>query len=172
MKVSALGPTEYHSYYKQYITALEDVHLMNALKSGLDNISNFVAQIPDSKMNFSYADGKWSVAEILIHLIDAERVFQYRALRFARGDKTELQGFDQDLYVPQSSAEKRSKNDILEEFIAVRNSSCTLFNSFGDNELKRLGSANGTPMSVRALGFVICGHQKHHFRILKERYLV
>ncbi len=148
-----------------------DVHLMEALNDGLDDISNFIPQIPDAKMNFSYADGKWSMAEVLVHLIDAERVFQYRALRFARNDTTELQGFDQDFYVPQSLANKRSKMNLLQEFSSVRNSSLALFGSLEEDQLKRMGSANGTPMSVRALGFVICGHQAHHFQILKERYL-
>ncbi|MEO0573498.1 MAG: DinB family protein [Bacteroidota bacterium] len=171
MRLSELSSTEYHSYYQPYIGALPDEALMDIIKSSRDTISDFVIQILDSKMDYAYADGKWSVAEVLVHLIDAERVFQYRALRFARNDKTELQGFDQDFYVPQSLANQRSKKDILDEFIAVRNSSVALFNSFGDSELKKVGSANGTPMSVRALGFVICGHQAHHFKILRERYL-
>ena len=122
-------------------------------------------------MDFSYADGKWSVAEVLVHLMDAERVFQYRALRFARNDRTELKGFDQDAYVPESSANSRNKKDIEEEFVAIRKSSLKLFGSLGAEELSRSGKANGTSMSVRALGFVICGHQAHHFKIIKDRYL-
>lgn len=122
-------------------------------------------------MNFSYAQGKWTIAEVLIHLMDTERIFQYRALRFARNDKTELQGFDQDSYVPESQAPNRSRNDILEEFIAIRKSSIALFASLNDEMLLRSGLASGAKMSVRALGFVICGHQVHHFNILQERYL-
>ncbi|MEM1260376.1 MAG: DinB family protein [Bacteroidota bacterium] len=171
LQVSELSPTEYHSYYEPYIVSLGNVGLMDAITCGLDDISHFALQIPDSKMNYSYADGKWSIAEVLVHLIDTERIFQYRALRFARNDKRELQGFDQDFYVPQSLANTRSKKDIVGEWMAVRNSSIALFNSLGEIQLKRSGSANGTPISVRALGFVICGHQAHHFRILKERYL-
>lgn len=122
-------------------------------------------------MNFSYAQGKWTIAEVLIHLMDTERIFQYRALRFARNDKTELQGFDQDSYVPESQAPNRNRNDILEEFIAIRKSSIALFASLNDEMLLRSGLASGAKMSVRALGFVICGHQIHHFNILQERYL-
>jgi len=144
---------------------------MDALKSGLGSINDFITQIPDAKMDFSYAYGKWSVAEVLVHIMDAERVFQYRALRFARNDGTELKGFDQDSYVPQSMANKRNKRDILEEFVALRKSSLMLFKSFDGIQLLRIGVASGTKMSVRALGFVICGHQVHHFKILEERYL-
>lgn len=171
MKVSELGIAEYHSYYKPYIDALGDIHFMDALKNGLVSISDFMVQIPDAKMGFSYAEGKWTVAEVLVHLMDAERVFQYRALRFARNDQTELKGFDQDAFVPESLANKRNKKDIEEEFVAIRKSSIALFNSLTEKELMRKGVANGATMSVRALAFVICGHQAHHFKIINERYL-
>ena len=171
MNVSELGSSEYHPYYGPYILALGDVSLADALHQSLESISNLFDQISEEKLNFSYADGKWTVAEVLVHLMDAERVFQYRALRFARNDSTELQGFDQDLYVPESGANQRSKEQILEEFLSIRKSSVSLFQSLGKTELLRLGKANGASMSVRALGFVICGHQAHHFKILKERYL-
>ena len=171
MKVFDLLSSEYHPYYKPYIDALGDVHLVDVLESSLVSIIDFLDQIPDSKLNFSYAEGKWTVAEVLVHLMDAERVFQYRALRFARNDRTELKGFEQDDYVLESLANKRNKKDIKEELIAIRKSSMALFNSLGSEELMRKGVANGATMSVRALGFIICGHQEHHFNILKERYL-
>ena len=171
MKVADLRSSEYHAYYGPYIKALEDLTLLDILNQSREVLSAFVQEIPEEKFKFSYAQGKWSIAEVLVHLCDAERVFQYRALRFARNDKTELQGFDQDLYVPESRANDRSKEDILDELLAVRSSSIRLFSSFNDNELLRLGSANGAEMSVRALGFVICGHQAHHFKIIRERYL-
>ena len=171
MKVSDLNSSEYHSYYQPYITAIGDVAIIDALRDGMAFISSFIDKIPEGKLGYSYAEGKWSIAEILVHLMDAERVFQYRALRFARNDRTELQGFDQDIYVPESAANTRSKKSIVEEYLAIRKSSLALFASFGEEELRRIGKANGTPMSVRALGSVICGHQAHHFRIIEERYL-
>jgi len=122
-------------------------------------------------MSYAYTDGKWSVAEVLVHLMDTERIFQYRALRFARNDKTELKGFEQDDYIPESEANGRDKEDVLREFLAIRNSSIALFKSFHEEQLKRSGKANGATMSVRALGCIICGHQAHHFNILKQRYL-
>ena len=170
MLITDLQASEYHSYYRHYIECLEVAELQVLLKEGKDLFSNFIRLIPESKKNFSYQDGKWSVSEVLQHLIDSERVFQYRGLRFSRGDKTPLPGFDQDNYVPESKANEKTLSSIHDEFIAVRDSSISLFSSFGDAELKRRGMASEAPMSVRALGFVICGHQEHHRRILEERY--
>lgn len=171
MKVSDLNSSEYHSYYSTYITALGDVALVDALESGLQTISDFITAIPDEKLGFSYSHGKWTVAEVLVHLMDTERIFQYRALRFARNDSSELVGFDQDDYVPNSRSNTRTKRYILEEFVTIRKSTLALFRSFDSEALLREGRANGADMSVRAIGFVICGHQNHHFRILDERYL-
>lgn len=148
------------------------MNLLPSLESGLDLMQLFLTkELPDEKLHYSYAQGKWTVAEVLLHLIDAERVFQYRALRFARGDTTELKGFDQDTYVPESNAIKRTRVDILEEFLAVRNATLKLYGSLDGGSLERVGVANGAKMSVRALGFVISGHQQHHLAILRERYL-
>ncbi len=171
MKSTDLRPDEFHSYYGPYIETLGDVELMGCLENGLHQISDFIGQIPDNRMDFLYAQGKWSIAEVLVHLMDAERVFQYRALRFARNDRTELMGFDQDFYVPESFANDRTKGAIIEEFSALRKSTITFFKGLAEEQLMRSGKANGAAMSVRALGFVICGHQAHHFKILKERYL-
>ena len=130
-----------------------------------------INSIPEGKFGFAYAEGKWTLAELLMHIIDAERVFQYRALRFARNDKTPLAGFDQDDYIPECNAGGRSKKDLLEEYAAVRESTIKLFQSFDDEMLKRVGNASGSDMSARAMGFIICGHQAHHLKIIKERYL-
>ena len=120
---------------------------------------------------YRYAPGKWSIAELLLHIIDAERVFQYRALRIGRGDRTDLPGFDQDLFVNNSEAAHRTLDSLREEYNAVRLSSLLLFQSFTKVQLLSEGSADGQGVSVRALGFMICGHQKHHEEILKSRYL-
>lgn len=171
MHISELDPSEYHSYYQPYIDALGKVSLYEALRRARADIDLMMDVIPDDKLGYSYSPGKWSMAEVLVHLMDAERVFQYRALRFARKDQTELKGFDQDIYVSESYANQRAKKALKEEFMAIRSSTITLFKSFDDEQLIRRGMANGAEMSVRALGFVICGHQAHHFGILKKRYL-
>jgi len=168
---SPLNPSEYHPYYAGYIAAVGNIPLPDALENSLHDITTFISGIPEHKRNFAYASGKWSVAEVLVHLMDAERVFQYRALRFSRNDATELKGFEQDDYVPESRANERSLESIEEEFVAIRKSTMALFKSFDGECLRRSGMANGAGMSVRALGYVICGHQAHHFGILQERYM-
>ncbi len=172
MKRSELPKSEYNPYYHSYILALdEDANILDTLVRGRDVFLKIIADVPDSKMESSYAPGKWTLAELVAHIIDAERVFQYRALRFARGDKTALPGFEQDDYVLTCGANQRKKQDLLEEYKAVRESSIQLFKSLSEEAMARIGTASGSPMSVRALGFVICGHQAHHLRIVQERYL-
>lgn len=171
MKTSELKEHEYNPYYRAYIEALGEVELMKTLRKQIKNYPQFLASIPEDKLNYQYAEGKWTVAEVLLHVLDSERVFQYRALRFARKDQTPLPGFDQDLYVPQSGAGNRSLDSIIEEYKAIRQSTITLFESFNEDILKRKGVASNSNMSVAALGFIICGHQRHHRNILRERYL-
>ena len=151
--------------------ALGDVELIEELKRGKSAFLSLFEEIPEEKLNYAYAEGKWSLAEVLIHMIDTERIFQYRALCIARNDKTLLPGFDQDAYVPYSNAANRSINSLIAEYTAVRDSTISLFNSFDDEAIKRVGTASGSKMSVRALGFIISGHQAHHVQILRERYL-
>ncbi|MEL6918397.1 MAG: DinB family protein [Bacteroidota bacterium] len=170
MRKSELDTTTYDPYYRGYIQTLKDVELIDALKEEKETFLRFMKNVPIEKLSYAYAEGKWTVAEVLMHIIDAERVFQYRALRFGRNDKTALYGFEQDDFVPESNANKRSRESIVEEFNAVRDSTITLFKSFGTAQLKRIGTASNTPMSVAALGFVIGGHQKHHLNVLVERY--
>lgn len=162
---------EYNRYYQPYLDALGKVELLKFMQEQLTSFNEFIVAIPDEKLNYSYGKDKWTLAEVLLHILDTERIFQYRALRFGRNDKTELPGFDQDIYVPNCIASERTTKEIQIEFESVRQSSITLFKSFTDIELKRIGTASGSPMSVRALGFLICGHLKHHQNILMERYL-
>ncbi len=168
---SELPASEYNPYYRAYVDALGEVELLPELEKGRDVFVAFLQELPETKLKYAYAEGKWTLAELLMHVVDAERVFQYRALRFARNDKTPLAGFDQDVYVPQSNANRKTKEEILDEYKAVRQSTITLFNSFNDNALQRIGTASGYGMSTRAMGFIICGHQAHHLRIVRERYL-
>ncbi len=171
MKTSEIHLPDSNVFYKTYIDVVGEVELMDFLQKQLENFPQFINSIPDSKWQYAYEEQKWTVSEVLLHVIDAERVFQYRALRFARGDKTELPGFDQDEYVKFSGADRRSKESLIEEYKAVRRSSIALFTSLDRQKLKTSGIASGMSWSVAALGFVICGHQKHHRNVLRERYL-
>ncbi len=171
MKTSELNTGDYHPFYQPYINALGEVDLLEQLKRQRENFPKFIASIPDEKWQYAYAEGKWTIAQVLVHVIDAERVFQYRALCMGRNDKTPLPGFDQDAYVPHSRAEKRTKEDVIEEYKAVRTSTIMLFSFFEEEDLKKIGNANDVPMSVGALGFMCCGHQRHHRNGLRERYL-
>lgn len=168
---SELPTSEYNPFYHTYILALGDVGLIQELNRGRDEFLALLEEIPESKLGYAYAEGKWTLAELLLHIMDAERVFQYRALCFARNDKTPLPGFDQDEYVPQSNAAARTKADLMQEYTAIRESTLCLFNSFDEDVLKRIGMVSGSRMSVRALGFIISGHQAHHVKIIRERYL-
>ena len=173
MKVKDLDNTELQYFYGTYLNALEkEEDLKSALLNGKKNFIELVEHLTDEQFLFSYGEGKWTVAEVLVHLIDSERVFQYCAFRISRNDKTALPGFEQDDYVLESLANKRTKEDILDEYLTVRDASINLFNVMSNDLLKRTGTASGLPWSVAALGLVISGHQRHHFNILKERYLV
>ena len=171
MQITELAKGDYHPFYEPYVQALGNVELMEMLEKQYQNFPQFLGSIPEEKLEHRYAEGKWSIAEVLVHILDAERVFQYRALRISRGDITPLPSFDQDKYVPQSNATGRSLESIIEEYKSVRMSTLTLFRSFPEKILHRKGTASNAIVSVGALGFLICGHQKHHRNVLRERYL-
>jgi uncharacterized damage-inducible protein DinB len=171
MLLSELPTSEYNPFYHTYVMALGNVDLLDELRNGKQVLLSLLEEIPEEKLTYAYAEGKWTLAEALVHMLDTERIFQYRALCIARNDKSEFPGFDQDAYVPVSNANNRSKKDLIDEYVAVRDSSITLFASLDEEALKRVGVASGSKMSVRALGFITSGHQAHHVRILRERYL-
>lgn len=171
MRSIELQPEDYSPFYQTYIDVLGDVELIEMLRRQLKNFPKFLNSLPDEKLGYAYAEGKWTIAEALLHVLDAERVFQYRALRFMRGDKTPLPGFDQDIFVPNSNADRRTKESIIEEYKVIRRSTIALFSNMNGQSLQRKGVASDSPMSVAALGFIICGHQKHHRNVIRERYL-
>jgi hypothetical protein len=123
------------------------------------------------KFDFRYAEGKWTIKEIIQHVIDTERIFSYRALRISRNDKTPLPGFDENEYVINTDANNRHLQSLLTELSLVRQSTIALFKSFTPMQLERLGVASNNDISVRAIGFILIGHQKHHQKIFMERYL-
>lgn len=172
MNIKDLKSNEYASFYGGYINQVSDEYtLIEELEISVHRLVKFVREIPMDKFDYRYAEGKWTIKDILQHLIDAERVFAYRALRFARNDKTGLPGFEEDDYVLEANANKRSIQDLLTELLIVRQSTLALFKSFNNEQLLRIGIASNNPMSVRALGFVIIGHQNHHQKVFEERYL-
>ena len=172
MKVNQLQNTEYASFYAGYINAVSDEYsLTEELEISVHRFIKFVQNIPLDKFDYRYAEGKWTIKDILLHLIDAERIFSYRALRFARKDKTPLPSFDENVYVDVAHANLRSIQDLLTELAVVRQSTLSLFKSFSEEDFMEIGIASNNPMSVRALGFVIIGHQNHHQRVFEERYL-
>lgn len=171
--METLNTNEYASFYQPYISAALDTNL--SLTGLLDFAKNQLLEtlesLSESQINYRYAEGKWSIKEILQHLIDAERIFAYRALRFARFDKTELPGYDENLLVENSYCDEKDFKEMLEEFKIVRQSSVLLFKGFNQTVLLNKATCNGYQMSVRAIGFAISGHQLHHLRVIKERYL-
>lgn len=171
MHASSLSEKEYNSYYQRYIDQASGMPLQEGLAEGLLETSKFFESIPKDKLEFRYASGKWTPKEILLHLIDTERVFAYRALHFARADNVTIRGFEQDEFAANSHANERSLEDLLQEYLAVRTASIVLFKSFAPNILLRKGMASDAILSVRAAGFIICGHEKHHMDIIRERYL-
>lgn len=171
MKASEITESEYFSYYKQYVDLVDDIPLIEALEAGLIATNKFFETIPDAKLHSQYAEGKWTPKEILLHLIDTERVFCYRALYFARNAGSSLEGFDENIFGENCNANERELDDLLKEYFSIRNATLHLFTSLSDEVLKQGGKANGSKLSVRSIGFIICGHEIHHRRIIEERYL-
>ena len=163
---------EYAPYAIMYIGLLPDDGLvLEHLRDNVKTTTEFILSLPEEKLSHRYAEGKWTVKEILAHVVDDERIYAYRALRFARNDRTELPGFEQDDYALHSGANERDVKDILKEFAAVRRATIALFEGLGDEALKRSGVASGNVMSVRAAAYHIAGHELRHVQIIRERYL-
>jgi hypothetical protein len=164
---------EYAAYYAMYINPIEKNgnSIIENLKDSQTKFDELFRQLPVYKQDFAYAEGKWTTKELIQHIIDTERVFCYRALCFARNDKTSLPGFDQDLFVSNDNANDRNFIGLLDEMQTLRNSTIQLYKSFTEEALQRIGNASGNDMSVRALGYLFSGHQLHHLKVYKERYL-
>lgn len=171
-KIEKPKEDEYPPSADVYIRLLPDDGLvLRHLEERVRVASELILSLPEEKLAYRYAPGKWTVKEILAHVIDDERIYAYRALRFARNDQTELPGFEQDAYAVHSGANRRTVESLLREFAAVRRSTVTLFDSFDDEALARSGVADGKRSTVRALAYHIAGHELRHFNIIKERYL-
>ncbi len=163
---------EFAPYASMYIDLLPDDGLvLKHLEENFKVVKKFILSLPVEKLLYRYAADKWTIKEILVHTIDDERIYVYRALRFARNDKTELPGFEQNDYVPHSSANERDLSNIFTEYEAVRNSTIAFYNGLEDAAFQRAGLADGNIMSVRASAYHIAGHELHHMNFIKEHYL-
>ena len=163
---------EYAPYTIMYIDLLPDDGLiLDHLQDNLETTIKFVRSLPEEKLACRHAENEWTIKEILVHIIDDERIYCYRALRFARNDATELPGFDQEEYVPYSGANSRELEEILEELASVRRATISFFSSLDEEALKRVGIGASKVMSVRAAAYHIAGHELHHINSIKENYI-
>jgi uncharacterized damage-inducible protein DinB len=165
------GPDEYGAYYAGYVAHVPaGADILDLLGRQRDSTLARFAAVPEARGAHRYAPGKWSVREILVHLSDVERIMAYRALRVARGDATPLPGFDENAYAPLSNAEAHPLAALAEEWSDVRRATLSLFHHLPDEAWTRRGTASGAPVTVRALAWIIAGHERHHLAVLAERY--
>lgn len=164
-------PGDYIPYQTTYIDTVGDGDVVDILNAQYTSLSTFLRSIPQDKALYAYADGKWTVKEVIGHLTDTERIMAYRLLRFSRNDHNPLPGFEQDDYIANAHFNQIALNDLVDEFIAVRKANLYLFNSLSADQKKLSGTASGNRITVNALLYIIAGHANHHVNILKERYL-
>lgn len=167
---SSPQPGEYALYTIDYISLVLDGRLLTHLADGLQQIEAFVAALPPEKLTAPHAPGEWTVQDVLLHILDTERVFAYRALCLARGEQQALPGFEQDDYAALAGANAREITELLDEYRAVRAASVALLRSLPDEVLLRAGTASQNPLSVRAAAYIIAGHERYHLRSLRENY--
>ncbi|WP_339661915.1 DinB family protein [Croceibacter atlanticus] len=171
MTVQDIQPDEYNPYYKTYIDKVGDGELLELLYKRQEITTKFFKSLDEFKYLYRYADGKWTPLEILQHIIDTERIFYYRALRFARMDATPLIGFEHNDYINPSRANNKSMPQLIKEYDVERQHSLVLFQSLEEDVFSFKGTANGSAMTARAIAAIMIGHEKHHIEVIKERYL-
>ena len=163
---------EFPAYYLPYVNQVpENAEIIQTLEEQNSEIRTLFTEIDDTRAEEAYAEGKWTIKELLQHMLDSERIFAYRALCIARGEQASLPGFDENMYAENSMANERQLKDILEEYDLLRRSNLCMFRSFDSTILDNVGTANSKQITLRGLIYVIAGHERHHINILKERYL-
>jgi DinB family protein len=165
-------PNEYDAYYYKYISLVDEPDLLKVLEAQPAQLNGMLAGLDEERGRYAYAEGKWSIKEAISHLIDAERIFAYRALRISRGDETPIEGFEQDGYIENSYANDRTFNDLLGELTESRQANLRMLKNLREGDWTRMGTASGNPISVRALGYIMAGHILHHVKIFREKYLI
>lgn len=171
LNMAAIEWNKIPEWYHNYIKKVAHLTLTDALAQHSTELPSVLEGVEAEKWNFRYAPGKWSIKEVTQHIIDAERIFCYRALSFARGEKQPLPGFDENEYALNAQADNRTKAALLQEFDVVQQSTSLLFASFSPEQLAATGTANNNSIYVAAIGYIIAGHCRHHVHILQERYL-
>jgi DinB superfamily len=163
--------TEYASYFENYVGQVSETDIMAVLRSEIDDLDVLLNHVPADKETYAYAEGKWTIREVIGHLIDGERVFGYRAFCIARGETQNLPGFEQDDYLQTAPYNHITLEDLLSELRLVRLSNIAVFRTLDEQAWNRVGSANNTEVSVRAIAFIMAGHLRHHMKVLKDSYL-
>jgi hypothetical protein len=164
-------PAEYDPYYEKYVSLVPESEVINALESQPAELDSMFDGMDESRGTYAYADGKWTMKESLSHIIDGERMFAYRVFRIARGDKTPIEGFEQDGYIENSHANVRSFDELLTEFRLLREASVLFFKNLDTGDWVRTGTANNVEISVRSLAWIMAGHVRHHLNLFRSRYL-
>jgi uncharacterized damage-inducible protein DinB len=162
--------SEYGQFYQTYIDKTTDEDALQVLEESYEPLQQFLSQIPASKADYAYAPGKWTVKQMLQHMIDTERIFGYRALCISRGEQKPLHGFEENDYAANATAANRTLTDLIEELLLVRKSIILLYRHLNDSDLRKLGISNNFPLSANTVAFIVVGHALHHKRILEERY--
>lgn len=162
---------EYAEYYDRYVSLVGETDIVAAMRKQLDELGEIFAEISEEKSLYAYAEGKWTIKELLGHLTDCERIFAYRALRISRADETPIEGFEQDDYIENANFNQMKLADLLDELLLSRRANLILFENLTEDAWLRVGTASDSAVSVRALAFMLVGHIRHHLRILRERYL-
>jgi uncharacterized damage-inducible protein DinB len=163
--------TEYAEFYAGYVGLVPEDDIIKVLDAQNGELRSLFSQFPEEKGSFAYAEGKWTVKQLLSHIIDSERVFAYRFLRISRGDATPLPGFDQDVFVNGADAHARTLASLIDEFEHQRRSNVLMIAATDEEQLQRAGTASNAAVSARALAWIMAGHVRHHLNILKERYI-
>src|ERR1051326_4793829 len=170
LQISRPAASEHAAYYSRYIDLVPEGDILRTLTTQVAGTLQALRGLSDGDSLKRYAPGKWSIREMLGHMNDTERIFAYRALRIARGDATPLAGFEQDDYIAPGKFDARSWSSLIEEFEAVRTSNLAMFRGFDAEAWQRQGTASNNPVTVRAVAYIIAGHQRHHMRVLREKY--
>lgn len=170
-KIMNIDPNEYGDFYERYVKLSNNVPLIDQLLSNAEEMKNLFLGLSDKDALYRYEVGKWTLKQVFGHMMDTERIFNYRALCVARGEPKPLPGFDQDLYMKQTNFNDQSLDQIQDQYQSTRQSTIALFSSFSDEELLRRGTISDYLFTVRATGYVITGHELHHLNIINERYL-
>lgn len=163
--------SEYAPYYQGYVNQVSESEILPVLRSQMDDLDVLLDRVAPEKETYAYAEGKWSIRELVGHLIDGERVFGYRAFCIARGEKQNLPGFDQDDYMLTAPYKHIDLENLLSELRLIRLGNIAMFRTFNEESWSRVGTANDNQITVRALAFIMAGHVRHHMNVLRERYL-